>query len=390
VKAASPASHDALYMAQALRLAAKGRGQTSPNPMVGAVVVQRGTHQRIQRIVGTGYHRQPGGPHAELIALQAAGHQAQGATLYVTLEPCCHLDKRTPPCVPAIIEAGINRVVVAMRDPNPQVNGRGLAQLKRAGLSVTVGVLRREAEQLNEIYRHWMRTGRPFVLLKAAMTLDGKLATASGESRWISGEPARRYVHQLRRQVDAVLVGLRTVLHDDPELTARLLSAKQAKRSRQRYAKRQPLRVILDSRLQLPPHARVLKPTAGARTLLATTSKAPARRIQELREDGVAVAVLPIEHGRVSLRACLEYLGRNGISSVMIEGGGEVNASAVHGKLVDRVVLFIAPRLLGGQDAVGLLGERSPKRLAEALRLGELHVRFVGTDIMIEGRALTS
>jgi diaminohydroxyphosphoribosylaminopyrimidine deaminase / 5-amino-6-(5-phosphoribosylamino)uracil reductase len=374
-------------MAQALRLAAKGRGRTSPNPMVGALLVRPGRRYRADCVLATGYHRQPGGPHAEVIALQAAGHRAKDATLYLTLEPCCHLDKRTPPCVPAIIKAGISRLVVAMRDPNPQVNGRGLAQLKRAGLSVTEGVLRTEAERVNESYCHWMRTGRPFVFLKAAMTLDGKLATASGESRWISGEPARRYGHQLRQQVDAVLIGLRTVVHDDPELTARILPAGTRSRRTVRYAKRQPLRIILDSRLQLPPHAHVLKPTAGARTLIATTSKASPRRIEQLRAAGVSVVVLPTEHGRVSLRACLEYLGGRGVSSVMIEGGGEVNASAVRGRLVNRVVLFIAPRLLGGQDAVGLLGERSPKRLAEALRLTDLHVRFVGSDIMVEGRA---
>jgi diaminohydroxyphosphoribosylaminopyrimidine deaminase/5-amino-6-(5-phosphoribosylamino)uracil reductase len=383
-------TRDARYMAQALRLAAKGRGQTSPNPMVGALVVQQ-SQRGHKRIVGAGYHRKAGGPHAEILALHAAGARAKGATLYINLEPCCHLEKRTPPCVPAIIKAGIRRVVVAMRDPNPKVRGRGLARLTRAGLSVTEDVLRTQAEQLNEMYAHWMRTGRPFVLLKAAMTLDGKLATASGESRWISGEPARRYVHRLRRELDAVLIGLRTVLHDDPELTARIMiGGSRSGRRQVRYATRQPMRVILDSRLQLPPGARVLTPTAGAKTLIATTAKAPARRIEQLRARGISVLVLPAEHGRVSLRACLTQLGRLGVSSLMIEGGGEVNASAVRAQLVQRVILFVAPCLLGGQDAVGLLGGRSPKRLVEALPLTDVCVRPLGGDLMVEGRLLTS
>jgi len=203
-------------MALAVRLAAKGRGRTSPNPMVGAVVVSG------RRIVGQGYHRRPGGPHAEVLALRSAGGRAHGATLYVTLEPCHHTSKRTPPCVPAIMESGLRRVVVAIRDPNPLVSGRGISRLRRAGVRVTVGCLREEAERLNEIYCHWMRTGRPFVIMKAAMTLDGKVAAASGESRWITGEAARRHAHRLRSQVDAVMVGIGTVLRDDPQMTVRL------------------------------------------------------------------------------------------------------------------------------------------------------------------------
>jgi diaminohydroxyphosphoribosylaminopyrimidine deaminase/5-amino-6-(5-phosphoribosylamino)uracil reductase len=373
VSDASRDSRDARYMAVALRLAAKARATTSPNPMVGAVIVAGG------RVIGSGYHRKPGGPHAEIFALQAAGRRARGATLYVTLEPCCHHNKRTPPCLPAVLEAGLARVVIAMRDPNPSVNGRGIAQLRRAGIQVTEGTLRAEAEHLNEIYRHWMRSGRPLVVLKAAMTLDGKIATAGGESRWISGEPARRYVHRLRRQMDAVMVGLRTVLHDDPELTARLPSPKR------RYAVRQPLRVILDSRLQIPPGAKVLDSTI-AKTLIATTAKAPRRRIEQLRGQGIEIVVLPAEHGRVSLTACLTYLAKIGIRSVLLEGGGEVNASALRGGLVNRLVLIVAPVLLGGHDAIGLLGGRSPKRLSEALQVTDVHLRRLGTDILIEGR----
>ncbi|MGH2397978.1 MAG: bifunctional diaminohydroxyphosphoribosylaminopyrimidine deaminase/5-amino-6-(5-phosphoribosylamino)uracil reductase RibD, partial [bacterium] len=266
---------DKQYMALALRLAAKGRGLTSPNPMVGAVVVAR------NRIAGQGYHRRAGGPHAEVLALQSAGDRVKGATLYVTLEPCCHRRKRTPPCVPSIIASGIRRVVVAMQDPNPRVCGRGLRQLRQAGVKVTVDCLREEAERLNEMYCHWVRTGQPFVVVKAAMTLDGKIATSSGESRWITGEAARRHVHGLRRRMDAVIVGIGTVLRDDPQLTIRLGSSRSGS-----HPTRQPLRVILDSTARIPPTAKVLSPAARAsggsggrtNTVVATTVKGPQHR----------------------------------------------------------------------------------------------------------------
>ena len=227
-------------MTLALRLAAKGRGSTRPNPMVGAVVVAK------EGVVGQGYHRRAGGPHAEVLALQQAGKKAKGATLYVTLEPCSHLNKRTPPCVPLIARSRLRRIVVAMADPNPQVSGRGIRRLRQLGLRVDVGCREEEARRLNQVYCHWIRTGRPFVTLKAGITLDGQLATASGESRWITGEPARRDAHRLRSQVDAVLVGIGTVLRDNPSLTARL--SDQPKR----LASRQPVRIVADSHLRIP------------------------------------------------------------------------------------------------------------------------------------------
>jgi len=374
-------------MALALRLAAKGRGLTSPNPMVGAVVVAR------NRLVGQGYHRRAGGPHAEVLALQSAGDRAKGATLYVALEPCCHRHKRTPPCVPAIIASGIRRVVVAMRDPNPQVCGRGLRQLRQAGVTVTVDCLREEAERLNEIYCHWMRTGRPFVVVKAAMTLDGKIATASGESRWITGEAARQHVHGLRRRMDAVIVGIGTVLRDDPQLTVRLASSRSGS-----HPGRQPLRVILDSRARIPPSAKVLSPAvrgnggSGSRTntVVGTTVKAPRHRIERLRAQGVTVLVLPSQDGRVSLRACLSRLGQMGITSAMIEGGSELNASAFRAGLVNRILFYIAPRLLGGQSAKGVIGGPSPKRLAETLPITDISVRRLGSDLVLEGTLRTT
>jgi len=365
-------------MALAVQLAAKGRGRTSPNPMVGAVVVSG------RRIVGQGYHRRPGGPHAEVLALRSAGGRAHGATLYVTLEPCHHTSKRTPPCVPAIMESGLRRVVVAIRDPNPLVSGRGISRLRRAGIQVTVGCLREEAERLNEIYCHWMRTGRPFVIMKAAMTLDGKIAAASGESRWITGEAARRHAHRLRSQVDAVMVGIGTVLRDDPQLTVRLGD----RRSRAPRL-RQPLRVVVDSTLRISPAAHVLSPGAstgpGSGIVVATTVRAPRARIERLRAKGVPVVALPAQHGRVSLRACLTHLGRMGITSLLIEGGSELNASALRAGLVNRVLFYIAPTLLGGQDAKGVIGGQAPRRLAGALPLTDLRTQRIGRDLLIEG-----
>jgi len=358
-------------MTVALRLAAKGRGKTSPNPMVGALVVTKG------HIVGRGYHHGPGQPHAEILALRQAGHRAKGATLYVTLEPCSHLNKRTPPCVPAVIESGVRRVVVTMVDPNPSVKGRGLTQLRRAGLIVTVGVARREAEQLNQAYLHWVETGRPYVILKAGMTLDGKIATARGESRWITGSKARQEVHRLRQIVDAILVGSGTVIKDDPSLTARVSDRPLT------LASRQPLRVIADSRLRVPPSAKVL--SKRARTLIATTAKASRAKVRLIEQRGVEVLTLPAVRGRLALPALLAHLGQRGVTSVLIEGGSTLNAAALRAKLVNHVVLYMAPTLMGGQDARAVIGDRSPSRLAHSMKLRNVTVRRLGEDVVVEG-----
>ncbi|MBX3307532.1 MAG: bifunctional diaminohydroxyphosphoribosylaminopyrimidine deaminase/5-amino-6-(5-phosphoribosylamino)uracil reductase RibD [Nitrospira sp.] len=360
-------------MTLALRLAAKGQGTTSPNPMVGAVVVKQG------RIVGQGFHLRPGTSHAEILALQRAGTQARGATLYVTLEPCCHLKKRTPPCVPEVLRSGIRRVVIAMLDPNPAVKGKGTAALRRAGLSVMVGVARPEAENLNKAYCHWMKTGRPYVTLKAGMTLDGQLATASGESQWITGKKSREEVHRLRGEVDAVLVGLGTVLADDPSLTARVGSAFN------KMASRQPLRIVVDSRLHIPLKAQVLALQDRAKTMVATTVAASAARRSALQKKSIEVLMVPAIHSRVSLPALLKELGRRGITSLLVEGGGEVNAAMLKARLVDRVRLYMAPLLLGGQNAKGLMGGASPVRLADAIVLRHVAIRFIGNDLVIEG-----
>lgn len=361
-------------MQQALRLAARGRGTVLPNPMVGAVVVANGT------VVGSGYHKRVGGPHAEIMALRRSGVRSRGATLYTTLEPCCHTDKRTPPCVPSILESGVRRVVVAMRDPNPKVAGRGIRQLRQSGISVDVGCLGHEAASLNDVYLHWTKTGRPFVVLKAAMTLDGKIATATGESQWITGAKARAHVHQLRSQVDVIAVGVETVLADDPQLTVRVSAGKRSS-----TGVRQPTRMIFDSRLRIPFGARVLQGLERAPTVIATTKLADPRKVERLRQMGVQVLTLPRNGNRVSLDTCLQALGNMGITSMLLEGGSEVNAAFLRAGLVNRVCLYVAPTLLGGQHAKGLLGGRSPRRLVETVPVANLHIESLGEDLLITG-----
>jgi diaminohydroxyphosphoribosylaminopyrimidine deaminase/5-amino-6-(5-phosphoribosylamino)uracil reductase len=364
---------DERFMAQALALAARGLGTTSPNPPVGAVVVRHG------QVVGVGHHQRAGGPHAEVMALRQAGPRARGGTLYVTLEPCCHLDKRTPPCVPRILGAGIRRVVVATRDPNPRVQGRGVAALRRAGLRVDVGIGRAEADCLIEPYRTRITTGRPFVTLKVAATLDGKIATARGESRWITGPASRKVVRHLRAQSDAVLVGIGTVLADNPSLTPSLPARSG------RVTGHAPQRIVLDPSLKIPLRAEVV--TDGkAPTLVVATSAAPPARRKVLERMGVEVLALPARRGRVSWGRLLRELGRRGVCSLLIEGGSEVNASALRNGVVDRVLFFLAPQLLGGQDAKGAIGGTSPARLAEAVTLKRVTVMHVGPDILVEGR----
>lgn len=366
-------TRDLHFMTLALRLAVKGRATASPNPMVGALVVQHG------RIVGQGFHLRPGLPHAEILALRQAGIRARGATLYVTLEPCCHLHKRTPPCVPDVIRSGVRRVVIAMTDPNPSVKGKGVAALRRAGLSVTAGVARHEAEELNKAYSHWITTQRPYVTLKAGMTLDGKIATASGEAKWITGQRSRQAVHRLRGKMDAVLVGVGTVLADDPALTARIGPHLKT------MASRQPLRVIVDSRLRISMKAQVLSRQERAKTVVATTESAAVSRKRALLERGIEVLILPSVRGKVALPALMRELGQRGVTSVLLEGGGELNAAMLKANLVQRVCLYMAPVLLGGDDAKGVIGGKSPARLASAFNLRNIETRSVGGDLVVEG-----
>lgn len=348
------------YMHRALELA-KG-GFTSPNPMVGCVIVKDG------RIIAEGYHRRAGLPHAEAEALRKlAKGAAKGATMYVTLEPCCHYG-RTPPCTDAIIKAGVKRVVAAMKDPNPLVAGKGTQTLQKAGVRVDIGLLRGEADRLNEPYVHYMKTGTPFTTLKAAMSLDGKIATASGESRWITGEKTRKSVHELRARVDAVLVGVGTVLKDDPRLTCRIKGG------------RNPLRIIADSHLKIPLNARVL---SDQNAVVATTKKHGKQKKRQLEKKGVNVWVIKDQNGRVDLKDLTQVLGEVGVTTLLIEGGGEINAAALKAKIVNKVMFYIAPKIIGGRDAKTPVEGDGVRKLEEAFHLTDVSTETVGDDILI-------
>jgi diaminohydroxyphosphoribosylaminopyrimidine deaminase / 5-amino-6-(5-phosphoribosylamino)uracil reductase len=359
---------DVKWMRRALDLAAHARGRTSPNPMVGAVLVKSG------EVVGEGFHAYAGSDHAEVAALREAEEAAMGATLYVGLEPCCH-QGRTPPCVERIVGAGIRRVVAACEDPNPAVSGKGIEALRAAGLQVDVGVLTEEAAQLNEAFFTHIRTGRPFVILKAAASLDGKIATRTGESRWITGEAARHRVHQLRNEVDAVLVGIGTVLRDDPSLTTRLGITDQ----------RDPARVIVDNLARLPLRAKVVNRASTAPTLLAVSQTAPRARLEALEREGIQVIVVDGSPRRVSLGHLMEALGKLGFLSVMIEGGAEINASAFREGVVDKALLFLAPILIGGKSAPTAVGGQGIESLGQATRLRDLRIERFDDDILLEG-----
>ena len=368
VSITDPSEADRTYMRRALELAARARGRTSPNPMVGAVLVKNGT------VVGEGFHSFAGSDHAELEALREAEAAAAGATLYVTLEPCCHFG-RTPPCVDRIIQARVGRVVVPCEDPNPAVSGKGFAALRAAGLIVDVGVLAEEATRLNEAFFTFVRTGRPFVILKAAASLDGKIATRTGDSRWITGESARQHVHHLRNEVDAVLVGIGTILRDDPMLTTRLGTPDQ----------RDPTRVIVDNLARLPLRAQVINRASTAPTVLAVSEMAPRARLEALEREGVQVLAVPGSPRRVSLARLMEALGKMGFLSVMVEGGAEINASALQEGVVDKLLLFLAPILIGGKSTPTAVGGDGIETLRQATRLRHVRLDRFGEDILIEG-----
>lgn len=357
---------DELFLREAFALAERGEGDTSPNPLVGAVVVHDG------EIVGRGYHRHFGGPHAEVFALDEAGEKARGATLYVTLEPCAHHGK-TPPCTTRILASGIARVVVPLEDPNPLVSGRGIAALRQAGVEVEVGLLRDVAERQNEIFLHYIRTRRPFVHLKLATSLDGRIATRAGDARWITGPEARTYAHRLRRRHAAVLVGIGTVLADDPELSVRHVPG------------RQPTPVVLDARGRLPVGARLL---AGGRRPIVAVHGLPVARKRELESAGCRVWELPSGSDRIDLPLLLARLGDEGADSVLIEGGGETAASFLEARLVDRVTFLVAPLVIGGRRAVASVGGEGPERLAQATALRDVTTTWVGPDLVYSGLVL--
>lgn len=359
------AAADENFMRQAIALALRARGRTSPNPLVGCVIVRGG------RVLATGWHKKAGSDHGEAAALRKLGWRAAGATAYVTLEPHCFVG-RTPPCTDRLIAAGVARVVVAMRDPNPRVNGKGIAQLRRAGVKVTVGVLEDEARAINRPYLKWVKTRRPWVTLKAAVTLDGRLAARTGDSRWVSGEASRREAHAMRDVSDAILVGAETVRADDPALTTRLPGGRG----------HDARRVILDGKLSVPATARALP---GA--LVVTTREAPAGRERALRAAGAEVVRLRGRRGRVDLAALLDELGRREILTLLVEGGGDVHGQLVAQRLADEVALFVAPKLIGA-GGVPLVGVDGPPRMAQAWRLANVTTRRLGEDILVVGDVL--
>jgi len=357
--------HDA-WMDWALAVAARGIGLTSPNPVVGAVLVREGV------VIGEGAHLRAGAPHAEMTALAAAGPRSRGATCYVTLEPCAH-HGRTPPCADALISAGVSRVVVACRDPNPLVDGRGLARLRAAGVDVQVGVREAKARALNRAFFTFVTAGRPHVTLKSAMTLDGKIAAWDGTSQWITGEAARAEAHQMRFAADAILVGIGTVLQDNPALTVRVPG----------LPPKEPFRVVADSRLRVSPDARMLTAGDPSRAVVACVKPAPADRAAALRGRGVRLLELPHEGNRVDLPALLLALARLDVIAVFAEGGADLAAALLDAGLVDRVAFFLGPRLLGGHGAPGPVGGAG-RTLKEAVSLTNVTYRQIGEDGLIE------
>lgn len=359
-------SQDQQFMLRVLELAASQRGKTSPDPMVGSVIVKG------RKIISEGYHGAVTTPHAESWAIEKAGKKVKGATLYVNLEPCSHYGNN-PPCVDNIIRAGIKRVVAAMQDPNPLVKGKGFKKLRDAKIKVEVGPLEKEARKLNEFFIKHITTGLPFVILKVAATLDGKIASSTGDSRWISALESRRYTHNLRNQVDAILVGINTVIKDDPQLTVRLI----------RKVKN-PVRIILDAKCRVPKNARILN-TKEAPTIVVTSRGAPKNKIEALEKMGVEVMMVKAKNGKIDLKGLLKILGKRKIMSLIIEGGSDVFSSALDGKIVDKIVAFIAPKLIGGAKAKTWYEGIGIENMKRSMNLKDLIYWISGKDILVEG-----
>ena len=363
-------------MKRVLKLAAKASGMTSPNPMVGAVIVKD------SKIIAEDYHRKPGTPHAEALVIQTAGEKAKGGTLYVNLEPCCHTEKRTPPCTKAIINAGIKKVVIGMKDPNPKVSGKGIEELEKAGIKVISGILEEGAKRLNEAYIKYISTRIPFVTLKVAMTLDGKIATPEGESKWITGEKAREKVRQLRGSVDAIMTAIGTVKADNPQLTVR---GQGFKGSRVQGVK-SPKRIVIDPHFEIPIDARILE-TPPETIVVTRKSEVRSQKSEEkmkiLSDKGVQI--IEYKDEKLDLQWLMEKLGRMEITSLLVEGGSSLNAHVLEDGVVDKVMFFIAPKIIGGGESFSAVGGKSFRKLADAYQLKGMKVKRVGEDILVEG-----
>ncbi|MBM4137579.1 MAG: bifunctional diaminohydroxyphosphoribosylaminopyrimidine deaminase/5-amino-6-(5-phosphoribosylamino)uracil reductase RibD [Nitrospira sp.] len=404
--------NDELYMKRTFHLALKAQGMTSPNPMVGAILVKSG------RIIAEDYHKEAGTPHAEALAIEKAEEKVKGSTLYVNLEPCCHTEKRTPPCTKAIISAGIKEVVIAMIDPNPKVSGMGIMEIQKAGIKVKTGILEDKAKRLNETYIKYIVTGKPFVILKAAMTLDGKIATPEGQSKWITSEKSRSVVHRIRSNVDAIITAIGTVKADDPQLTARIQKARG-----KGQGTRNPKRIVIDPDLEIPLDAKVLQ--VPPETIIVTRKFYSSRfnntpesshgkvippcppllkggwgdfkgvqgrfsnkvKKNNLREKGIQI----IEYDeKLNLNWLMEKLGKMKITSVLIEGGSSLNAHALADNIVDKVMFFIAPKIMGGKESFPAVGGKSFRRLEDAYCLKDVKIKRIGEDILVEGYVITN
>lgn len=359
---------DVQYMRKALDLAAKGAGFVNPNPMVGCVIVKNG------KIIGEGYHKLYGGNHAEIEALNSVTDDPKGSTMYVTLEPCSHYGK-TPPCVDTIIKRGIKKVFVAMLDPNPLVAGKGINRLEENSIEVVTGILQDEAMKLNEIFIKYITTKLPFCLMKSAMSLDGKIATKFSDSQWITCNASRMHVHNLRHKYAAIMVGISTVLVDNPLLTVRIKG----------FNGKNPIRIIVDSKCRIPLDANVVKKTSNARTIIATTNQADPEKIKLLKDKNVEVLILPTKDTKVDLNALMKKLGELGIDSVFLEGGGTLNYSALDEGVIDKVNFFIAPKIIGGNlSKTPVEGDGVPL-VKYAFSVNDMTTQKFGQDIMIEG-----
>ncbi len=352
--------NDESYIRRTLWLAAKARGMTSPNPMVGALIVKNGI------IIAEDFHRKPGTAHAEILVIEKVGENAKGSELYINLEPCCHTEKRTPPCTMSIINAGIKKVIIGMNDPNPKVSGGGISQLRDAGIDVKSCILENEAKRLNEAYIKHITTGKPFVILKIAMTLDGKIATPEGQSKWITGEKARKTVHRLRSRVDAIMTAIGTVKADDPQLTARIKNGKN------------PRRVVIDPDLEINTNAKVLQ--IPPETIIVTRINNP--KSNYLEKTGTKIIYYK---EKLNVNWLMEKLGKMEITSVLIEGGSSLNAHALEEGIIDKVMFFIAPKIIGGEKSFPAVGGEAYRKLEDAYRITDLKIKRIDRDFLIEG-----
>lgn len=357
---------DEKYMALALKLAEKGRGKVAPNPMVGAVLVKNG------KIIGNGYHQAFGGAHAEIHAIHEGGTNCKGATLYVSMEPCAHYGK-TSPCVDAIIKAGITKVVAAVIDPNPITSGKGIQELKEAGVEVVVGIMEMQAKRLNGLFFKLMQKGLPYVTVKWAMSIDGKIATHTGESKWITSEESRKYVHKIRGQMDGILVGINTVMRDDPLLTCRIEEG------------RNPKRIVVDSNAALPLNSHLLSTINESEIIVAVTKNAQLKRIQKLEQMGCRIVQTKDMNGRVDLKELFQRLGEMKLTNILVEGGSRVITSVIEDRLADRVMVFVAPIIIGGEGAKSPVLGTGINKIGEAAEIDEVEIKRFSNDIVIEG-----